>query len=188
MMGVQVDVQLRNLVHRRSQQRHVLRNDGSPCCARASVLPPANSVTIHRASAPSFASASPAASTSAPSAAFPGVRALCPTSPAACCAHACNFAVKEILLLPCCCFDILKVRPTSLVPARSCCGIILFAGGESARGGARPAHDRPGGSGLTLLVERRERIFAAGPTEAAASSCCCRRRRPTDCRTLRCIE
>ena len=127
-MGAQVGFQLRNLVHRRSQQRHVLRNDGSPCCARAIVPPSAISVTIHRASAPSSASASLAASTSAPSAAFPGVRALCPhgPSPAACFAHACNFAEKEILLLPCCCFDILKVRSTSLVPARSCCGVTLW--------------------------------------------------------------
>lgn len=50
----------------------------------------------------------------------------CPSSHSAFSAHACDFAEKEILLLPCCCFDILKASPSPFIPESSCCGVTLL--------------------------------------------------------------
>ena len=71
------------------------------------------------------------------------------------------FAEKEILLMPCCCFDILKVRSPALLRRRARFRVKSVAGGEPARRGAWPRHDRPGGSGLAVLVDGRLRAARA---------------------------
>ena len=60
-------------------------------------------------------------------------------------------------LLPCCCFDILKVRLPAPIRRRARFRVTSVADGEPARGGAWPRHDRPGGSGLAVLVDGRMR-------------------------------
>ena len=121
-MGVQVGLQLRNLVHRRTQQRPFLRNAGGPCCP-----PPPIALqfrhnsqgerTIFRIRVLSGVDISALSS-------VPG--GPCPSSHSAFSAHACDFAEKEILLLPCCCFDILKASPSPFIPESSCCGVTLL--------------------------------------------------------------